>query len=280
MRYQDILVHLDDSRDAAARIDSALLLAQATDAHVTGLYVHPRERLPRHLLHELGKAARRARKVAREESEGRAERLFRARADHAGVQAEWRSGTGDAVDLLNLHARYSDLMVVSQVAQGDEEQDDDIDPELPDRVTMESGVPVMVVPAGPAPATIGRHVLVAWNASREASRALRDALPLLEQAERVTVLAARCRGDNPTGEAEPGADIALHLARHGVAAEALAEAADSRDAGDVLLDAAQRLGADLLVMGAYGRPRWREFILGGATRHLLDRATLPVLMSH
>ncbi len=280
MSYQDILVHIDDSADAASRVDSALRLAAATDAHVTGLYVHPAQRLPSHLLRELGRSAARAQKVAREESEGRAERLFRERADHAGIHGEWRSGSGDAVDVLNLHARYSDLLVVSQVSPGAEEHDEDVDPELPDRVAMEAGIPVMVVPAGEPPETIGRHVLVAWNASREASRAVRDALPLLEKADRVTVLAAQCRGDKPTGEADPGADIALHLARHGVPAEARAEAGEGRDAGELLLDAAGRLGADMIVMGAYGRPRWREFILGGATRHLLDRAPVPVLMSH
>jgi nucleotide-binding universal stress UspA family protein len=120
-------------------------------------------------------------------------------------------------------------------------------------------------------------VLVAWNGSREAARAAHDALPLLQQADQVHVLAI-----NPGADAGdiPTAEISQHLARHNVRVEASQLVAKDLDVGDVLLSRAADLGSDLIVMGAYGHTRLRETILGGATKHLLAHMTVPVLMSH
>jgi nucleotide-binding universal stress UspA family protein len=150
----------------------------------------------------------------------------------------------------------------------------------PERVTLASGRPILVVPYAGHFATLGQRVLVGWDASREATRAVGDAMPLLAAAEQVTVLAIDPQA-GPGGHGElPGADISLHLARHGV--KAVIERTVSADVpiGDVLLSRAADLGADLLVMGAYGHSRARELLLGGATRTVLGSMTLPVLMSH
>jgi nucleotide-binding universal stress UspA family protein len=122
--------------------------------------------------------------------------------------------------------------------------------------------------------------LVGWNASREASRAVHDALPLLAKAESTCVfLANPKRGLAAHGE-EPGADIARHLARHGLKVEVAKTIADDVADSALLLNHASDMGADLLVMGAYGHSRLREFILGGVTRSLLREMTVPVLLSH
>ncbi len=123
---------------------------------------------------------------------------------------------------------------------------------------------------------VGRRVLVAWNGSREATRALHDALPVLDRAERVIVLSV----DPGDHRHLPGADIATLLARHGVRAEANETSSDDIEVGDAVLPRAADLGADLLVMGAYGRSHVREWAMGGVTRNLLKHMTLPVLMSH
>jgi len=121
---------------------------------------------------------------------------------------------------------------------------------------------------------------VAWNGSRESVRAVNDAIPLLVDAKRVSVLAlnpsdgGRIHGDLPS------ADICLHLSRHGIRAEAQMLSARDIDAGDMLLSCVADDSADLLVMGAYGQPRFREMVLGGATRQILKQMTVPVLMSH
>jgi nucleotide-binding universal stress UspA family protein len=128
--------------------------------------------------------------------------------------------------------------------------------------------------------SIGKRVLVAWNASREASRALHDALPLIAKAETATVfLANPTRGLDGHGE-EPGADIARHMVRHGLKVEVAKVIADDVPDSALLLNHASDMGADLLVMGAYGHSRLREFILGGMTRSLLREMTVPVLLSH
>ena len=145
---------------------------------------------------------------------------------------------------------------------------------------MTSGRPVLAVPyAGDFP-VVGERVLVAWNASREAARAVNDALPLLAQAKMVTVLAVNPRfGIRGHGDV-PAADIALHLARHGVKAEAAHTASGDIADSQALLSYAADISADLIVAGAYGHSRAREVIFGGMTRTLLREMTVPVLFSH
>jgi nucleotide-binding universal stress UspA family protein len=137
---------------------------------------------------------------------------------------------------------------------------------------------VLIVPRYGVFGTVGERVLIAWNGSREATRAAHDALPLLKRATKVTVLSID--PDHDSQRRVPSADITLHLARHGVAAEADSTVALDIAVGDVLLSRAADLGADLIVMGGYGHSRVREMVLGGATRHLLQHMTVPVLMSH
>jgi len=144
---------------------------------------------------------------------------------------------------------------------------------------LEGGGPVLIVPETWPDGTLGRRVLVGWNGSREARRAAADALPLLRRAERVTVLSVA--PDQPADEPpeQPGAELAHWLARHGVPLEIATAPAAGVDPGAVLLARAAELGCDLLVMGAYGHSRLRERVLGGATRTVLGRARLPVLMA-
>ena len=122
--------------------------------------------------------------------------------------------------------------------------------------------------------------MLAWDAGREAARAVSDAMPFLERAEQVTVMAVNpSSGEGDHGE-EPGADIALHLARHGVKAEVHQTESPDISVGDELLSRIADDGSDMLVMGAYGHTRLRELVLGGVTRSILEQMTVPVLMSH
>ena len=123
-------------------------------------------------------------------------------------------------------------------------------------------------------------MLVAWNASRAATRAINDAMPLLAGAETVTVLCVDPDEDSRAHGEVPGMDIAAHLARHGVKASVESTVSGGIGVGNALLSRASDIGADLLVMGAYGHTRVRELLLGGATRTILKSMTLPVLMAH
>jgi nucleotide-binding universal stress UspA family protein len=149
-----------------------------------------------------------------------------------------------------------------------------------EQALFSSGRPVLVVPHSGRFEAVGRTVLIGWNASREAARAANDALPLIAGAESATVLVVN-PSEAPGGDgAEPGAAIALHLARHGLRATAEHVVAPQVDDGEMLLNQAADLGADLLVVGAYGHSRLRELVLGGVTRTLLRQMTIPVMMSH
>jgi len=143
-----------------------------------------------------------------------------------------------------------------------------------------NGGPVLMTPYTGKDVKIAENVLVAWNCTREAARAVKDALPLLTRARKVTVMTIGPRpadGESPDASA---ADVARFLSRHGIHAETVFDANVAIDAGEWLLSRASDLGAQLIVMGAYGHTRLRELILGGVTRTLLKEMTVPVLMSH
>jgi nucleotide-binding universal stress UspA family protein len=148
---------------------------------------------------------------------------------------------------------------------------------LAEAAFLRTGRPAIIVPsigAKPGPA---RCAMVAWNRSREAARAVHDALPFLIEAERTIVLSI----DAPAAGAEAsGSDLAAHLARHGVRAEVSALPSGGLTAGDAILARAADESAELLVMGGYGHSRMRELVLGGATRQILTQMSLPTLMSH
>jgi nucleotide-binding universal stress UspA family protein len=279
MSYKDILVHVDDSEQVASRLEVAVGLARIHDAHLTAIYaiadplisVYLGEGyVPADLIESQAERSRERAAAARKRFDERMGRL--------GMEAEWREAEGYPADVISLNAKYADLTVVGQPHPDDPQNYPN--PGLPAEVALSAGRPILVVPYIGARQEIGQNVLVAWNGSREATRAVSDALPILERADKVTVLAVNPRkGGGDHGDV-PSADIALHLARHGVKAEASQTVSDAVDVGDILLSRLSDLGADLVVMGAYGHSRMRELMMGGATRDLLRHMTVPVLMSH
>ncbi|MFQ6023911.1 MAG: universal stress protein [Acidiferrobacterales bacterium] len=277
MALKDLLVHVDSSKACAARVDAAVRLAETLDAHLTGLYVLPRVDVPAYIVGEVPQEVLAAQREAVLAHAVEAEKTFKASADKAGISVEWRFVENTPARTLILHARYVDLVIVGQ-----EDRSDPLSAStgVAEEVVLDAGHPVLVIPYIGAPQPIGQRILVAWNTSREAVRAIHDALPLLERAKKVDVLSVNPPGGTAGDGDVPGADIALHLARHDVNAEATHIEAHDIDVGNMLLSRAADKGADLIVMGAYGHSRFRELVLGGATRHLLEHMTVPVLMSH
>ena len=276
MAFKDLLVYVDGSKVSTVRVDAAIRLAQAHDAHLTGLYVLPRLEIPVYAEVQVPDEILAAQREAALARAAEAEKVFRVATDKAGWSSEWRFVEDRLAPTLALHARYVDLVIVGQ--RGDTDPSS-MSNGVAEHVVLQSGRPTLVVPYIGAPDSIGKHVLVAWDGSREAGRAVHEAMPFLEQAQAVTVLAI-----NPPEHADenriPSADICQHLARHGVNAEAAHIEAHDITVGDMLLSRAADRGADLIVMGAYGHSRFREFVLGGATRNLLEHMTVPVLMAH
>jgi nucleotide-binding universal stress UspA family protein len=268
MEFKDILVLVDDSPHSAVRIDVAISLAKRNGAHLTGLYVitHSHYTSQREGLEEKMAAAR---------------DVFSQKTAVGDVESEWCcvdwpvSGVSMA-EIVIWHAYYKDLVIVGQVAQGA----GDVPSELPERVVKGSGRPVLVVPYAGTFSAVGNNVMIAWNSGRESVRAFNDAMPLLQHAEQVNVLAVS------TGDAQENsgrnicADIATHLSRHGIKANVDLLQTGDVPIGDVMLNAAWEKGCDLLVMGAYTYTARGTLALGPVARHILDHMPMPVLMSH
>lgn len=276
MAYKTILVHIDDGKRWPARLEAAIGLARRFDAKLIGLNALTPIELPGYVLAGTGGASiANLQKQSTEEQAARAKAAFEKVASAAGfANAEWRTSRRDAVAAVTLHARYADLVVLGQPS----DEDTGVAAGFAEDVVLEGGRPVLMLPYMGNFAAIGKRALVCWNASREATRAVTDAIPLLREAESARVIVI-----NPKpGEhgAMPGSDIALFLARHGVSVEVQVDKAVEIDVGNEILSRAADFGADLIVMGAYGQSRLREFVMGGASRTIIASMTVPVLLSN
>jgi len=184
----------------------------------------------------------------------------------------------DAGAVHALQARYADLALVSNAAA--EDLAHPMQRLVFHSLLMDSGRPVMVVPAAPPATFRPRRVMVAWSPGRASTRAVHDAMPFLERADAVDVVMVEPRTDAAKHGELPGADIGTHLSRHGLKVQVMDMSSDGQRVAAVLLRTAQESGADLIVAGGFGHSRAREWILGGTTRELLEESTLPILFSH
>ncbi len=279
--YKNLLVHLDEGADSESRLGYAITLAQRCEAHLAGVHVGCEPSWPVYAYGPLPGEAVAALQKHVEAVAADARTAYEAACTAAGISVDFR---GERVaeyqvgDRLALHARHADLMIMGQsnAEAGERAGGND----LPEHVVLASGRPVLLVPYIGLRQPPGERVMVAWNGSREAARALNDAMPLLRQAKSVVVLSVNAeQGAGDFGDL-PGADIALHLARHGVQADVQRAESGSVDPANLILSRIADLGTDLLVMGAYGRSRLREMIMGGVSRTILQEMTVPVFLSH
>lgn len=276
--YKTILVHVDASKRTTARTEAAVRLALSNEAHLVGTaltglsaFQFPATIMDAGMppivfpIEELRAGADRALEA------------FDSRARAMGVHSLERLRLDEDVGAgLCLQARYADLVVISQVPAG--ESAPYVQPDFPQYVVLNSPRPVLVLPAVHAGGDIGKHVTVAWNGSAEAVHAIASALPMLRRAEHVQLLVILEDLDVAHGD-QPGADMALYLARQGVKVEVLVLRSD-KDHGKQLLSCAADNGSDLIVMGAYGHSRLREFVLGGFTRTALRTSPVALWMAH
>jgi len=274
MSYGSILVPVDELPEAESSLEAACRLAALFTAHLEGVAIVRPLPSAQRLRPRQSAMALMKKEWERDGVEARAAaRRFRERAAKAGVKDAIATVVeGDRAAVLAARARTADLVVLPRPSPEDLGV---LGGHQVESTLLGVGRPVLLVPAKPLPAGFPSKALVAWNGSRECARALTDALPLLQKAKSVAVLTC-----GPSGTAGHGADVVAHLARHGVGAEAIHAAVDDARVGDAIAARARKLGADLVVMGAYGRSRLAEVILGGATRAALSQAPGALLMAH
>jgi len=277
MNYRDILVVMDHAETGSARARLGAELATRWNAQLTGVFLTSdfmRQFGAGEALTGLSPAD--IDRILRDHAEAvqaageSARRNFEAIARQAGAASGWMTVNGDHADLVAC-ARRTDLTI------------------MPSRMTVHMsqqrvgaanvgvacGGPVLVTPHDDYAPPIGKRVLIAWNGSREASRALRDGWPFIEAAEEVHVLTV-----SPRGEDGPEGMLRRLLERHQVKANLIVDPGEDESAADVVERQMAEFDVDLLIMGLYGRPRLQELVLGGVSRRLLENMPTPILVSH
>jgi len=271
MALKDLLVDL--SIDSEATRDVAIVLARQFGAHLVGLHVTETNMVPGYTSIEMRETLIKLSEQRVEEQVAAAKDKFERAVAGASLSTEWRAVRGPAAGHLTLQARYADLVVVSQP--------EGMQRDTVDHLLLAVGRPVLLVPRFGKFPEIGKRVLVAWDESRESARAINDAMPFLQTAASVTVIAVASQQDaNAGGGSAASRDLSHHLARHGIKVESSYDISGELAVADILLSRASDLGSDLIVMGAYGHARIREIIMGGVTRSILQHMTVPILMSH
>jgi nucleotide-binding universal stress UspA family protein len=271
--YRTIFVYLSSPETADAVSEVGAVLAETHRAHLIGAHNSPRLNIyggvPSDVLSQYNHSQREAAKAI--------ERSFEKAAKPRNLAYEWRHKALDDTDVMGdliRQARVADLVVTGH--------NDKADPlhrfhDVPVRLALETGRPVLLVPADATMKTVGQRVTIAWNHSRESARAVFDALPLLRTAASVEIL---CINPMQDSASSPGKDLASALFRHGVSSRIAVVSATARSECEELAAAVALHESDMLVMGCYGHSRLREMVLGGVTKYVLAHMTMPVLLSH
>jgi nucleotide-binding universal stress UspA family protein len=294
MPLKDVLVHTDNSGNSKVRLEFAAQLAEVHDANLTGLYVaaspHKSVRsygqTPNYIVPDLGGRSlkeydEKAQALQDEHQEHaqlaseRAHSRFVEVSNARKIRHDWIHTEGSMTDALTHHARFCDVAIVGQPGPESQRHFG----ETPtDHLILSVGHPVLIVPNMINNFTIGKRIMVAWDRSPLATRAVHNSRPFLRNADSVHVLAI-----NLTTEQDgkhPGSGICEHLEHHDIKASPVHVETDSEALSKIMLSKAKELDVDLIIMGAYGHSRLREKILGGNTYHLLNHSHIPLLVNH
>lgn len=278
MAIKDIVCLLDTEVDlTTAPVQIANELAVKLDAHVTGVSPLVEPIVPALMVQPVpDQYISDARNRAEEKAHSALER-FAEYSDKVGTRFETRlmDVTPGALDTFVNHTRMCDLVVVGQ---DNPDRPEPLRTDLIEAALFDSGRPILMVPYVGVEAFSAKRVMVAWDGSKTAARAIHAAMPILELAEEVQVVMVEARKLHLPGD--PGADLAVYLSRHNVSVSVEKIPAPSSGVADALLNHISDNSIDLVIMGGYGHSRMREFILGGATRGMLAAMTVPCIMAH
>ncbi len=276
MTIRSILVHLAIDDDRSVRLETGISVAKALDAHLICLYVSAAVHMPPGIAGRGASSAylAEARNIGNErEDDIRAEAA--AACDSSGLSWEWVRGESDHLEHVMEHVHRTDLTILTQAQLNHLE--DRLMYQMPELVIQGAGGPVMILPKGKQPPNLTEpvHMMIAWRYSKEAIRAVRDTLPIMHRAHKVSVMPIE-----PEGGAHQSPDLIKHyLKRHNIDVEIVGNPTSDL-VGEDILDKAHEIGADRIVMGAYDRNSFREMVFVGPSRYVLGHTDIPIFMSH
>jgi len=279
MQYKNILVYLDQGKSNLERVNTAVAMAKAHGARLTGVAVNP---LP--VASVLGRLAPNQVDILidnmRAES-GDVLQQFSDQVTAEGIEVSTRlieCREGKAPEKMARLARNFDLCILRQA--NPDKSNADLIADLSEEVLFSSGRPVFFMPYIGAHKIPCRRGLIAWDGSAAAARSVNDTMPILQSMEHVEIIVVDGDKLDHNTDAAPGEDISAHLTAHGVTNRIDRVPSGGAHTSTIILNEVSDKGADILIMGGYGTPKLREMILGGVTRTLLSSMTVPVVMSH
>jgi nucleotide-binding universal stress UspA family protein len=275
---KDLVVHLSSGGQPDAAVPYAISIAEAFEAHVSGVAFSYEPVIPPTIMGSIPASLIETQRAENDKAASDARAKFDAAARRAGVSFDSRVLTASlpgSADQFGAIARRFDLSVVGQAEPGLLAGAQEL---VAESALFSSGRPVVMVPYIQKSGLALDRVMLCWDASRAAARAIADALPLLARSKAIEVVTVA--SERPKSDDIPGVDIGQHLARHGLKIEVKRIVVTDSDVASTILSHAADSSADFIVMGGYGHSRLREFVLGGATRGILSAMTVPVLMSH
>ncbi len=278
MPIKDIMVLCDAGEANDYRVETVLLFAKVYQAHVTGVHLVPYPVpveggvFPEVIHYTASDQLAKADEIAKI-----LEEKFKAKASELEIPCEWKTIDGVDIRYIIETARYTDIVVVPQ---GYSRYGEETTQKFDDYLSIHMGRPLIVIPDLKKIFNPPKRIIIAWNESHEAARAVHDALPFLQNAEHIQVVGVSISTDQEKSYMLYCADLRKHLLHHGIDVEVVSLDQSIKGTGGAILESALKYNADLIVMGSYGHSRLKEFLLGGATNHLIKHTTIPLFLSH
>jgi nucleotide-binding universal stress UspA family protein len=274
---RDILAYCESFKNWSTSVDYAARLAKAFDGQLTGVYVCPSSSsmVPSYEAPGLRAELYEATRQLEDEAYGAAPSFEAFVRERGVVNASWLVAEDEVPRALALAGNWHDLLVVGRTAHTPWGSLSAVG-----SIVLGSGMPCVAVPQGHAALVALDCMAIAWNGSCEAIRTVHAALPLLKRARHVVILHGAQHPPASMGAWKPRFELADYLSKHGIASESRMLPETEEVTGETLLQAAHEAKANMIVMGAYGHTRFSEWVLGGATRSILDQATIPLFMRH
>lgn len=278
MAIKDLLVAYDGNEASQRALEFAVQMSRKYDAAVTALSVSKPEPFESHLRKWIPDNVRESMVAARLDAARDIEAKFRDQLAKLGYKGEahWIVEEGQPDLTLARSVRFFDILLIGQFVTAFSTEHRTVDPH---ELLQRAGKPIIIVPKDYAVRPFKEEAAVAWDGSRNAARALTDAMQILETKKKIYILTGKSDKHGGDLGALPSLDLTAHLARHGVTAEVV-PLDPTRSVGEAILEQCQALQPDVLVMGAYGRAKFGSQLFGGVTRHILQHHQLPVLLSH